>query len=132
MIFTTRNWGIDEKKGYKNPHFEAVKHISNEIGVVIFEFELDSSKKSDCIFLVNLKLYPHNGPEIANILPIEHFLEYQGLLVRVLQGDRDLISICSTFEIRAPKDFVAFLDLYDKAARSLGRIPLFQIPEKTK
>ncbi len=129
IIFEVRGWTLKKMEIVsENPHYVAKKYVSREIGTVIFEFNLNNTLKKDCIVLIDFKLYLDGpNPKIDNLLSTIWFLVYQGLL-----PPDNFFYNGSTFEIRAPKDFVAFLDLYDKAARSLGKIPLFQIQEKTK
>jgi hypothetical protein len=127
-IFKIRGWEVKEIAG----HYQA------ERGLFVFGFELNTTIKSESLVLTDLSLH-QDGP-FKDILQIDTFLEFQGLGTRknVTMLPAHAHHTCiprgfsSTFEIRAPKDIAVFLDLYDKAALSLGKTPLFETREKTK
>jgi hypothetical protein len=129
-VFKIRGWAAKEIAG----------HYRAERSLFVFGFELNTTIKSESLVLTNLSLYQDGPFKKIDILPIDTFLEFQGLGTRknVIMLPAHAHHTCiprefsSTFEVRAPKDIGVFLDLYDKAARSLGKTPLFEIREKTK
>ena len=134
QIFIVRGWKVykpDNLTTQNKPNQYLVSKSTiifmNRVDL-FFDLTLKVEETSSVVVVDSASFSIETGNGAAEkILLMREFAEYQGLQFKAGTYEVDKPITGELFKITAPRSLVAFLNLYDETAKSLGKTQLFQI-----
>ena len=116
---------VEQTWGYRFSATKEVKTPSRRIAVLEIRIELIPSEKKADFVLASMYLQSEDSDVGDILMPSWYFLEYHGKQFQTI-NPKVRVDDKTCWHVGAPKDLDAFLEGYDRLAKRLGYVTLFE------